>query len=85
MEGNSLVVGWLVFKFMSVPHLLPKTGTVWGLRIVVLDAGSWRSVAPAHKYCYPQGPSLRVVKSEGRKRDPEKGMNLPKSMRRSLF
>lgn len=40
MEGNSLVVGWLVFKFMSVSHLLPKTGTVWGLRIVVLDAGS---------------------------------------------
>lgn len=30
MEGNSLVVGWLVFQFMSAPHLLSNTGTVWG-------------------------------------------------------
>ena len=41
MEGNSLAVGWLVFKFMSAPHLLPNTGTVLGSELWyrMLDAG----------------------------------------------
>lgn len=42
MEGKSLVVGWLVFKFMSIaPHPLPNPGTVWGsaLWCWMLDAG----------------------------------------------
>lgn len=41
MEGNSLVVGWLIFKFMSAPHLLPNTGTVLGSELWywMLDAG----------------------------------------------
>lgn len=78
------MVGWLVFKFMSVPHhflrqVLFGGSELWCWMLIL------RSVAPAHKYCYLPRTFSASGEARGKEKGPEKGMNLPKSKRRSLF